>query len=227
MKTFFFLEITSFFAPNCSIFSVYFGLHKTGIPWNLSSPRAHFWSLAPLLGATTPLSQVLKNFNQKYKRLNLFWVWPESKKGWAILNLPSEKTAQQQVMLWYVYYNQRFWVISFIAWNVSTIRLLYFPQVTTFDLCLLINYEQISSGQKWKPVGLPVGSRFFDRPVKPVETPVKFFFLASKRHLSTNQNIHVYSIINKTFYKKVVLTNHTYWKHLLNGFKLWLICCDL
>ena len=25
--------------------------------------------------------------------------------------------------------------------------------------------------QRWKPVGLPVGSRFFDRPVKPVEKP--------------------------------------------------------
>ena len=75
-------------------------------------------------------------------------------------------------------------------------------------------------------VGLPVGSRFFDRPVKPVETPVKFSFLATKRHLSTNQNILIHFIINKTFYKKSVLTNHTFRKHLLNGFKLWLICCD-
>ena len=45
----FYLEITSFFGPNCSIFSIYFGLHKTGIPSYLSSPRAHFWSPAPLL----------------------------------------------------------------------------------------------------------------------------------------------------------------------------------
>ena len=41
-------------------------------------------------------------------------------------------------MLWYIYYNQRLWVISFIAWNVFTIRLLYFPHVTTFDLFLPI-----------------------------------------------------------------------------------------
>ena len=77
-----------------------------------------------------------------------------------------------------------------------------------------------------RPVGLPVGSRFFDRPVKPVKTPVEFSFLATKRHLSTNRNILIYFIINKTFYKKSVLTNHTFRKHLLNGFKLWLICCD-
>ena len=70
------------------------------------------------------------------------------------------------------------------------------------------------------PVGLPIGSRFFDRPVKLVEKPVKFSFLATKRHLSTNRNILEYFIINKTFYKKSVLTNHIFRKHLLNGFKL-------
>ena len=48
----------------------------------------------------------------------------------------------------------------------------------------------------------PVGSRFFDRPVKPVEKPVKVCFLATKRHVSTNRNILIYFIINKTFYKK-------------------------
>ena len=37
-------------------------------------------------------------------------------------------------------------VSPFIAWNVSTIRLLYFPQVTTYNLCLLINSEQITAG---------------------------------------------------------------------------------
>ena len=52
-------------------------------------------------------------------------------------------------MLLYIYYNQRWWVIPFIAWNVSTIRLLYFPQVTAFDLCLLFTYEQFSSGHSW------------------------------------------------------------------------------
>ena len=52
-------------------------------------------------------------------------------------------------MLWYIYYNQRLWVISSIAWNVFTIRLLYFPQVTTFDLFLVINSEQFTSGRGW------------------------------------------------------------------------------
>ena len=66
----------------------------------------------------------------------------------------------------------------------------------------------------------------FDRPIISIETPVKFSFLATKRHLSTNRNILTYLIISKTFYKKTVLTNHIFWKHLLNGFKLWLICCD-
>ena len=47
VKTFFF-QITSFFGPNCSIFSVYFGVHKTGNPSYLSWPRAHFWSPAAL-----------------------------------------------------------------------------------------------------------------------------------------------------------------------------------
>ena len=50
-------------------------------------------------------------------------------------------------------------------------------------------------------VDRPVGSRFFDRPVKPVEKPVDFSFLATKRHLSTNRNVLIYFIINKTFYK--------------------------
>ena len=75
--------------------------------------------------------------------------------------------------------------------------------------------------QRWKPVGstgtgrvdwpvgLPVGSRFFDRPIKPAETPVKFSFLATTRHLSTNRKIHICFVINKTFYKKTVSINHT------------------
>ena len=50
-------------------------------------------------------------------------------------------------------------------------------------------------------VDRPVGSRFFDRPVKPVEKPVEFSFLATKRHLSTNRNIPIYFIMNKTSYK--------------------------
>ena len=43
VKIFFFLEITSFFGPNCSLFSVNFCLHKTGNPSYLSWPRAHVW----------------------------------------------------------------------------------------------------------------------------------------------------------------------------------------
>ena len=41
-----------------------------------------------------------------------------------------------------------------------------------------------------------------DWPVKPVERPVKFSFLAAKRYLNTNRIIHIDFIINKTFYKK-------------------------
>ena len=58
----------------------------------------------------------------------------------------------------------------------------------TAEKCQIVLY------QRWKPVGLPVGSRFFDRPVKPDETAVKLSFFATKRHLSTNQ----------TFIKKTV-----------------------
>ena len=86
---------------------------------------------------------------------------------------------------------------------------------------------EMETGRVDRPVGLSVGSRFFDWPVKPVDTPIKFSFLATKRHLSSNRNIHIYCITNKTFYKKkTVLTNHFFWKHLLHGFKLWPICCD-
>ena len=60
----------------------------------------------------------------------------------------------------------------------------------TAEKCQIVLY------QRWKPVG----SRFFDWPVKPVETAVKLSFFATKRHLSTNQ----------TFIKKnSILTNDT------------------
>ena len=52
-------------------------------------------------------------------------------------------------MLRYIYHNQQLWVISSIAWNVFTIRLLYFPQVTTLDLFLPINSELFTSGRGW------------------------------------------------------------------------------
>ena len=44
----FFLEITSQFGQNCGIFSVCFGVHKTGNPSYLSWPRAHVRLSAPL-----------------------------------------------------------------------------------------------------------------------------------------------------------------------------------
>ena len=74
--------------------------------------------------------------------------------------------------------------------------------------------------QRWKPVGLPVGSRFFDRPVKPVEKPVEFsFLLATKRHLSTNRNVLIYFIINKTFYKKISINKPHLSKTLVEWFQ--------
>ena len=51
--------------------------------------------------------------------------------------------------------------------------------------------SEMETGRVDRPVGLPVGSRFFDRPVKPIEKPVKFSFLATKRHLSTNRNLYI------------------------------------
>ena len=69
-------------------------------------------------------------------------------------------------------------------------------------------------------VDRPVGSRFFDRLVKLVEKPVEFSFLATKRRLNTNRNVFIYFILDKAFYQKSVLTNHTFQKHSLNGFKL-------
>ena len=69
---------------------------------------------------------------------------------------------------------------------------------------------EMETGRIDRQVGLPVGSRFFDRPVKPVEISVKFSFLDTKRHRNTNRNILTYFIINKSFYKKAVLTNLTF-----------------
>ena len=40
-----------------------------------------------------PLAKSLKNLNQNYKRLNLFWVGPESKRSWAILKFAIRKTS--------------------------------------------------------------------------------------------------------------------------------------
>ena len=63
----------------------------------------------------------------------------------------------------------------------------------------------METGRVERPVRLLIWSRFFDRPVKPVETPVKFSFLATKRHLSTNRNIHLYFTIHKFGIRTLVL----------------------
>ena len=75
MKTFF-LEITSFFGPNYSIFSVYIGLHKPGNPSCLSLPRAHFWSPAALNTrteilaiASSHIAHLCNNFNYVFARI--------------------------------------------------------------------------------------------------------------------------------------------------------------
>ena len=57
------------------------------------------WGLPGRLGATRrvggykPLAESLQNFNQNYKRLNLFWVGPESKRGWAILKFAIQQSS--------------------------------------------------------------------------------------------------------------------------------------
>ena len=45
------------------------------------------WGLQPLLAMS------LKNFNQKYQRLNLFWVGPKNKRGWTILKFAIRKSS--------------------------------------------------------------------------------------------------------------------------------------
>ena len=102
-------------------------------------------------GGYKPLAKSLKNFNQNYKRLNLFWVGPETKRGWAILKFAIRKSssitsyAVVHLLLSTIVSNS-FYCVECIH---HTVRLLYFPQVTTFDLFLLINSEQITSGRGW------------------------------------------------------------------------------
>ena len=76
------------------------------------------------------------------------------------------------------------------------------------------------AGRVNRPVGLPVGSRFFDRPVKPVEKPVKLSFLATKKHPSTNRNIFIYFILNKDFfYQKISINKPHFSKTLVEWFQ--------
>ena len=78
--------------------------------------------------------------------------------------------------------------------------------------------------QRWKPVGCRVAGRIeILRPAGQAGRKTGQILLSgyySKRHLSINRNILIYFTINKTFYKKTVLTNYIFRKHLLNGFKL-------
>ena len=63
--------------------------------------------------------------------------------------------------------------------------------------------HQLVSNSKRKPVGSPV---------KPVEKPVKFSFVANKMHLNTIRNIGLHTHIyfqNETVLGKMALTNHT------------------
>ena len=68
VKTFF-LEITSLFGQNCGIFSVRFGLHKTGNPSYLSWPLAHVRLPAALLMLTIPFSKTTRMQESFYTRL--------------------------------------------------------------------------------------------------------------------------------------------------------------
>ena len=100
VKTFFFLEVI--FGPNCSIFSVYFGLHKTGIPSYFSWPRAHVWLSAPLFDTESKNVLVKEWFHDQKRRnasfkLNMtkqlmlkFWKVPSAniKIGKLSLTLP-------------------------------------------------------------------------------------------------------------------------------------------
>ena len=96
------------------------------------------------------------------------------------------------------------------------------PWLNTRSTGALVAGTQSRDGNRSSRPAL-VGSRFFDRPVKPVETPVMFSFLATIGYLSTNRNIRKYFVINETCYKKTVLTKHAFLKHVLNGFKLSLL----
>ena len=96
--------------------------------------------------------------------------------------------------------------------------------LTKFQNKLKINQHLGSASRDGNRSGqpAPVGSstRFFDQPVKSVETPVKFPFLETKRHLSTNRNIHKYFIINKTCHKKNSINKPNLLKTLVEWFQV-------
>ena len=70
----------------------------------------------------------------------------------------------------------------------------YFVEFYSINIILLEMHQLVSNSVR-KPVGSPVGSRFFDRPVKPVKKPVKFFFVATKLHLNTIRNMGLHTDI--------------------------------
>ena len=60
------------------------------------------------------------------------------------------------------------------------INKLLVPPKIYFCPPVTLSWPEMETGWVDRPVGLPVGSRFFDRPVKSVEIPVKLSFLATK-----------------------------------------------
>ena len=92
--------------------------------------------------------------------------------------------------------------------ELATVSILLNFTLSTKYCWKKMSMHQLVSNSERKPVGLPVGSRFFDRPVK----PVKFSFVATKLHLNTIRNVGLHTHIyfqNKTVLWKMALANHT------------------
>ena len=82
------------------------------------------------------------------------------------------------------------------------------------SLCLpVLSTSEMKTGR----VDRPVGWRFFDQSVKPVETPVKFRFLAIKNHLSTKR-MYMHILLQK---KKLFMKNSLKKSHLLKTLVEW------
>ena len=92
---------------------------------------------------------------------------------------------------------------------VLSLSFIFFLYLSTSAYCRLTTIEmetgRVDQHRSGRPAGRVTGrSRFFDRPVKPVEAPFKFFFIATNRHLSSNRNIHK-NCINKPHLLKTVV----------------------
>ena len=100
-------------------------------------------------GSYKPLAKSLKNFNQNYKPLNLFWVGAESKRDWAILKCAIRKSSS--ITSHAVVHLLQSTIASNSFYCVECIHhmLAVLPTITTFDLFLLINSDQITSGCGW------------------------------------------------------------------------------